>query len=173
MRKLTKLKVAELSKEMPILTIEEEKGVIGGWDPVTGYQTLQIYGGSLIEQSNGTWFYGDDGRRIFFEGIGISTSYVLDRGAYQAGGTIHVGEYWANNGFGVDKFAHEYGHYLQEQEMGGAAYWSQVAVPSAYSAWSDLSNHDNQPYEQDATNRGQSYMNNNTSYPSSGGGYGV
>lgn len=56
-------------------------------------------------------------------------------------------------------FQHEYGHYLQSQEM-GPGYLSRVGVPSLMStAFYDDDNHKYQPYEQDANRRAFMYFN--------------
>ena len=56
-------------------------------------------------------------------------------------------------------FQHEYGHYLQSQEMGWA-YLSRVGIPSLMGAANyDDGNHDFQPYEQDANRRAFMYFN--------------
>lgn len=172
-RKLTRATIDEIRKEMPVLNLDEKRSVLGGYDPVKGYETIGIAGGYLQENGAGTWFYGEDGRRIFFEGVGISTSCVMPGTAYQSGGVITIAKDWLNDSgypFNVDTFAHEYGHYLQEQEMGSYAYWKDVAVPSGYNLLTDPGSHDYMPYEQDATKRGQDYMDSHTVYPPQGYG---
>lgn len=154
-KKLTRSSIDEIRKEMLILNSTEERKVIGGGNRV------QISGGYLEEKDGGTYFYGNNGGSVFFSGISISTSLVADNAAYQMSGTIHVSESWANNGFSVYDFAHEYGHYLQQVDMGTYKYITDVAIPSVYSASQDPSNHSSKPYEQQATNLGNQYLENN------------
>lgn len=89
---------------------------------------------------------------------------MAQNAAYQLNGTIHISDSWANNGFSNFDFAHEYGHYLQQEEIGTANYLVNVAIPSVISAWTNPENHSSQSYEIDATERGIGYMNNNSSY---------
>lgn len=173
-QKLTRALIDEIRKEMPVLNEDEEKRVQGDWDPVKGYETLRIAGGFLQETGNGTWYYGEDGKQIFFEGIGISTAEPIASGtAFQVGGVISISQDWLNDTrhpFTIKDFAHEYGHYLQELEMGSGSYWKDVAIPSGYNLLTDPGSHDDMPYEQDATKRGNDYMDSHTTYPSTGYG---
>lgn len=57
-------------------------------------------------------------------------------------------------------FQHEYGHYLQSQSMGWG-YLSKVGIPSLLNALKKGSNHNLQPYEQDANYRAFMYFNRN------------
>ncbi len=57
-------------------------------------------------------------------------------------------------------FQHEYGHYLQSQEM-GLGYLSRVGIPSLMSAGIDDNNHSFQLFEQDANRRAFIYFNEN------------
>lgn len=149
-QKLTRALIDEIRKEMPVLNEDEEKRVQGGWDPVKGYETLRIAGGFLQETGNGTWYYGEDGKQIFFEGIGISTAEPIASGtAFQVGGVISISQDWLNDTrhpFTIKDFAHEYGHYLQELEMGSGSYWKDVAIPSGYNLLTDPGSHDDMPY---------------------------
>lgn len=58
----------------------------------------------------------------------------------------------------------------QELEMGSGSYWKDVAIPSGYNLLTDPGSHDDMPYEQDATKRGNDYMDSHTTYPSTGYG---
>ena len=95
---------------------------------------------------------------------------------YEYGATLintNVGDYWgvtlgsyimggskveadANN----TTFQHEYGHYLQSQEMGWG-YLSRVAVPSIMSASTDSYNHKCYSVETDANRRAFEYFSKN------------
>lgn len=140
---------------MLVLNCEEERLVIGGTDQ------LRIKGGYLEEKDGGTYFYGDDGSSVFFKDVGFYTSLVANGDDYQWIEVICVSGNWANSGFSVYDFAHEYGHYLQQEDMGTGKYLVNIAIPSVYSASTDPYNHSSQSYEQDATNRGEEYLNNN------------
>lgn len=157
-RKITKASIEELRKEMPVLNEEEEQSIVGG-------ERIRISGGYLESVDGGTYFYGDNGSTVFFKGVdfSIDSKLIADYSAYQFNGTIHVEEKWAYNGFDIYVFAHEYGHYLQQEEMGFWNYLTDVAIPSMYSAQhNDPYTHSQQPFEKDATKRGEEYLNKNT-----------
>ena len=97
---------------------------------------------------------------------------------YWGGATVISGNFWGQgNGSAValgsyinggqdlkadpnnPLFQHEYGHYLQSQEM-GPAYFSRVGIPSIMSA-DGSGNHKYQPFEQDANRRAFLYFNKN------------
>jgi len=59
-------------------------------------------------------------------------------------------------------FQHEYGHYLQSQEMGWA-FLVRVGIPSLMNAMAENGNHKYQIYEQDANRRAFLYFNKNVS----------
>lgn len=44
-RKLTRATIDEIRKEMPVLNLDEKRSVLGGYDPVKGYETIGIAGG--------------------------------------------------------------------------------------------------------------------------------
>lgn len=115
---------------------------------------LPITGGFLASDRGGTTFRGMDGLQLFFPGVRFSTRMVAPRAAYQIGGTIYISRSWANSGFNLKAFAHEYGHYLQQQEWGTLYYVFKVAIPSVYSAWFFPDTHHLNWFEQDATARG-------------------
>ena len=46
-----------------------------------------------------------------------------------------------------NKVKHEYGHYLQLQEIGFAKYTYHVAIPSLEGYWNDVDNYYSQPWE--------------------------
>ena len=78
--------------------------------------------------------------------------------AYQLNGMIHVSSSWANDGFNVYDFAHEYGYYLQQEEMGSLKYYM-MAMASVYSVYSNPGNHLQQPFEMEASRLGLEYLN--------------
>jgi RHS repeat-associated protein len=57
---------------------------------------------------------------------------------------------------------HEYGHYLQHEEMGTMRWLREVARPSLNSAANDPNNHMSMPYERDATRRAIDYYGPNS-----------
>lgn len=141
---------------MPIINELNQRLCIGGG---TG-DYLWISGGYLEDTSSGVVFHGNDGCTMFYEGVDISTNVVVSNAAYQLFGTIHIDNGWANNGFDIDDFNHEYGHYIQEQQMGTSSYIINIGLPSAYDVATGNSEHMSQPYEIEATNLGNSYYNN-------------
>lgn len=155
MKKLTKKNLVELAEVLPVIDSNLQRKFVGGGDA-----TLRIEGGYLVDTAEGVVFKSDSGCEMFFEGVDISTSSVAEYSAYQFNGTIHISQSWADSGFGISVFVHEYGHYLQQNEMGTFKYITDVAIPSVYSAATDPENHSSQSYEQDATERGEVYWNN-------------
>ena len=104
-----------------------QASILGGGYP------LKIKGGTLVEKNGGVQYTGDDGTTCFFSGVSLGNS-ALSGTAYQYNGTIHIDEGWANGKdgvqFDINNFIHEYGHFLQEQEMGHFEYSFRVAIPS-------------------------------------------
>lgn len=156
MKKITRLGIEDLRNKMYTLSTLEQKTIIGG-------QRVAIRGGYLEEVNGGVFYYGNNGCSVFFEGVQMSISNIIpDYTAYQFNGNIGIEEEWCNSSFTVYDFAHEYGHYLQQKEMGMLSYLFDVAIPSMYSVSTNLEEHSQQEYEQDATMRGNQYLSNNT-----------
>ena len=158
MKKLTRKNLDELTNAMPVISEQDQRSCVGGAP------------GDILDISGGTVFFGENGFMTFYRDVTFSTKNVVDGAAYQLNGVIHISQSWANNGFSNDDFAHEYGHFLQQQEMGTLAYLRYVAIPSMESVWTDPDNHASEPFEIDATERGMEYKNNNTWYPNNSGG---
>ncbi|MGE9314219.1 hypothetical protein ACLOAU_21370 [Niabella sp. CJ426] len=127
---------------------------------------MAINGGLLVETANGVQYYGSSGTVAFFPGVKLSKN-AANNTAYQMNGTIHINENWANNGFDIDDFAHEYGHYLQQQGRGQFRYLLEIALPSVgsavignilYKMFGTENFHDNQWYEKSATQLGQEFL---------------
>ncbi len=93
----------------------------------------------------------------YYDGATAIEYYKEDWGAFTLGSFIN-GERGLQADPNNSLFQHEYGHYLQSQEMGWA-YISRVAIPSLMSAKKDNDNHDYQPFEQDANRRAFLYFN--------------
>lgn len=119
----------------------------------------KIAGGTLVDTPEGVEFHSDSGIKVWFPFVDISTSIVNEGTAYNLTGTIHIDKGWLEKGFGINDFLHEFGHYLQEIEMGFSEYVTGVAIPSMLSLLRDPESHDSQPFEQDATKRGQEFWN--------------
>ena len=127
---------------------------------------IHIRGGWLTTINGGTMFTSDNGSYVFFQGIRFTTSFALHNSAYQIFGYIHISRRWLENGFSLNHFAHEYGHYLQQKDKGLLRYLFFIAIPSLFSALKEPSAHIYKPYEVDATVRGNDYVRNNMSYTS-------
>ncbi len=145
---------------MPVLGKVDQAFLLGGGN------ILYISGGYLENMSYGVLFVGNDGTRCFFNGVSWTTDGlyniipVVENTAYQWNGTIHIDYGWAKDGFNVYNFAHEFGHYLQQEEMGTYNYLRYVAYPSMYNLqFEDGYNHNSMPYETDATSRGIKFFN--------------
>lgn len=153
--KLTRKSLDELVLVMPVIDELEQGVMVGGGDG-----DIVIYGGVLHNGNGGVTFIGNDGTTCFFEGVTARTPAIIADGtAYQFGGNINMSKKGLSTNFGIEDFAHEYGHYLQQKEMGVIDYTFQVAIPSAWNLLHDPQTHDQQPYEQGATTKGMEYYN--------------
>jgi RHS repeat-associated protein len=115
---------------------------LGGFSTAHAHNTFGIKGG--VESVD--YKYGATVLRTRAGGWGGVTlgSYIIGDNSIRAD---------ANNPL----FQHEYGHYLQSQEMGWG-YLPRVGIPSLMSANGD-GNHKYQPFEQDANSRAFLYFN--------------
>lgn len=152
MKKIGKLRLDELKKNVKVLTPEEQRRYVGGQD------VWRIAGGYLYEVEGGTLFCGDDDRSVWFPGVSVTTWWTKKDTAYQYNGTIHIDENWLENGFNIYDFAHEYGHYIQQYLLGDEAYDRYIAIPSMHDLATDPEHHDEQWYEKDATERGYHHL---------------
>lgn len=160
MKKIQKLSLNGLEETYTLLNDSAQASILGGED-------IKINGGLLQEVNGGVQYTGEDGASCFFSGVSLSTK-ASSGTAYQYGGTIHIDEKWTS--FDINDFAHEYGHYIQEQEMGTFTYTFSVAIPSAFDVmwgnyldWLGISHtdHSNRSYEKDASDKGNDYLKNN------------
>lgn len=168
MKNKAKLAFDLLEQEMEVIGREEQRGVMGGIDNpiVTQYN---LTGGGSVE----SWNWGEmgsysivtapDGSRFLFDGVSVTSG---GSSAYtSADGVVHMG-----SGLTMNEFIHEYGHYLQSEEMSSGYYYTHVAPESVYKNVQEAIGTDSQyyatGYEYDASNRGNEYMNNY--YPNSG-----
>lgn len=154
MKKLTKQCLVELSETLTLIEPNVQRQFVGGAGD-TG-DRLPISGGTLVDTQSGVDFISNSRQVTHFKGVDISTSWVREGTAYQLNGTIHIDEGWAKNGFNIYDFAHEYGHYLQQQDPNHC--YLTTILKSVYSVISDPGNHKNQPIEIDATRRGNEYL---------------
>ena len=95
----------------------------------------------------------------YYDGATAIEHYTNDWGAFTLGGFIN-GEEGLQADPNNSLFQHEFGHYLQSQEMGWG-YLSRVGIPSLMSAIRKDDNHDYQLFEQDANRRAFLYFNEN------------
>lgn len=119
---------------------------------------FKIQGGYLIPKETHVLFPSDKGEEIIFQGIRVSTSRVVKNAAYQLNGVIYISKNWIKKGFSVQDFAHEYGHYLQQKELGLFKYLVKIAFPSMFSLAAKPKKHFQRPFERDATNKGNEYL---------------
>lgn len=155
MRKLTRKSLEELAMMLPVVENEIQASYVGGGNG----DSYNIRGGRLEDTTEGVVFHSDSGFSVTFDGVDISTPWwIKDGTAAQKGGTIYIDDGWLNSSFGISDFIHEYGHYLQEQEMSRTEYLKEAAE-SMWSVLIDPENHDNQPFEQEATRKGMEYWN--------------
>lgn len=123
-RSKAKLAFEMLDKEFQSLTENEQVNIKGGGDPIF------VTGSYLEENGLGVEYHGNDGSFVFFPGVELST-FAANGTGYQFNGTIHLS---SSGNWDVEKFAYEYGHYLQEQEMGTLKYLFTIGMPSLMSA---------------------------------------
>lgn len=153
MKKLEKLTLKELANTVNILFMDEAAARCGG----SGTDYYQMANGVFINYDGYGVYVGNGGQQVVFDGVNVDGCVVCNpSAAYQFGGTINVGSNWGSD-FSFSALTHEYGHYLQQEEMGTWDYINNVAIPSMNSV--NDSNHSSQGYEQDATDLGNSYVN--------------
>lgn len=157
MKKLTKKDLTELSKTLTLIEPNAQRQFIGGAG--RNGERLRISGGTLIDTAEGVDFISDTGEITHFKGVDFSTSWVFDDTAYQLNGTIHISKEWLKDGFNIYNFAHEYGHYLQQQDPNYN--YTATMLKSMYSVLTNPGNHANQSFEKDATRRGEEYLRDN------------
>ena len=119
-----------------------------------------ISGGTLIATPDGTHYAGTDGTQLLLRGVQchVSRWCVLPRTAYQLCGHIFISRRWARTTFDLTLLTHEYGHFLQQRELGLWRYLWRVALRSTFSVLRNRGQHFAQPYERDATRRGRQYL---------------
>ena len=168
MKKIQRLSLNELEETCTLLSDYSQTSILGGGEENI---TINISGGTLKEINGGVQYTGSDGSTCYFSGVSLSTKSP-EGTAYQYGGTIHIDEKWSS--FDVNDFAHEYGHYIQEQEMGTFAYTFYVGVRSAFDVmWGNFldsigvshKDHSARSYEVDATKKGDDYLKDNMHTP--------
>ncbi|MFT4073149.1 MAG: hypothetical protein QM654_14645 [Dysgonamonadaceae bacterium] len=151
---------------MPVISGNSLRRYVGGGD------VLRISGGTLVEEKEGTTFYGDDGSSTFYKGVSFSTNGAPITGtAYQLNGTIHINKSWANSSFNQCDFAHEYGHYLQQQSMSTIEYAKLSAKSLISGFFNTAEEHLRQNFEMEATRLGEEYMDANIHYSDGTGVY--
>jgi len=132
---------------------EQLRSIVGGTDPI-----VNITGGYIVNGSNGATFTNYNGDSLFLPGVKVTSSDQWDDAHYQLNGTIHLDP---EGGADVGTLIHEYGHYLQQQILGDAGYYNQVAIPSVYSAATNSYDvHNAQAYEVTATYLGNNFVKN-------------
>lgn len=160
MKKLKKLKLHDLEASCDLLSPFEQKRIMGGKDDI-----FDIQGGRIAEQNGGVLLTTTDGYSFFFDGVRLTDDWVIGETAYQLNGMIHISYSWIyakEYRFCVNDFLHEFGHYLQQLYYGSTfSYLYHVGIPSGWSCLTDPKNHQNQPYEKDATTLGREYFEKN------------
>jgi hypothetical protein len=132
------------------------------WEIVSRFtwQLPQTIGGFLTSHSYNTFCIKGGVESVDYKyGATVVRTRDADWGAFTQGSFI-VGDNSIRPDANNPLFQHEYGHYLQSQEM-GFAYYPRVGIPSLMSAMIDDGNHIYQPAEQDANRRAFLYFNEN------------
>lgn len=155
MKRVRRIKLDSLQKDMLFLPKSQLHVFMGGGDDL-----YRINGGTIQNTGAGVVWTGDDGSSCTFYGVSFDVGgFCPGDAAYQLNGTIHIGSDWAEDGFGLYDFAHEFGHYLQQEEYGFWGYVKNVIIPSVGTSGSP--NHYQTPCEKDATKRGEDYLRKN------------
>ncbi|WP_155960724.1 hypothetical protein [Flavobacterium daejeonense] len=150
-----------------VLSPEQQAMHMGGIDPIVTCHDLT--GGGTVESWDlgGTGSYSivtaPDGKKFVFDGVRVADGGLS---AYTSSdGVVHIG-----SGLTIDEFIHEYGHYLQSLETNSFGYYGTVGLESGYKNGLEFIGIDSEyystGYENDASNRGNSYMG--YYYPNSG-----
>lgn len=160
MKKITSKEIAEMSAKTGLTPKSDVP------NPPSQSNAIIISGGELVQMGNDVIYYGNNGAHVTFRGVKyeINKHLIAPNTAYQLNGTIHISQSWLDNGFNIYNFAHEYGHYIQEEDMGKLEYYY-YALQSMYSLLTDPDNHGNTPFEKQAEELGYNYLINNTTYP--------
>lgn len=167
MRTLLRKNLDELALTMPIINESDQRNFVGG----TIVTSIRINGGYLYsydyendDLGKLTVYQPDNGGApIIFDGVNCSDG-SLGGCAYQLNG-IKVGPNPESN-FDIGIMIHEYGHYLQQEEMGTIAYVIYAGLGSAYGNVVPGVDYYEIPSENNASERGQEYMDQY--YPNSG-----
>ena len=139
-----------------LFNVDKNKGVLGGaWELISRFTwqyTQNVYG-FIVAQAINTFRLGDGVTSVEYLHGATVVSAATDRwSAITLGSFISGGKYLdADNG--NDLFQHEFGHYLQSQDL-GPLYLMKVGFPSAI----DKGDHANNPVEQDANIRAFNYF---------------
>ncbi len=122
--------------------------------------TLEIKEGTLQNMPNGVLFRSTNGRNCLFEDVRfrVGAWWIPRFTAYQFCNVVHISRTWAMQKINLALFAHEYGHLLQQKELGFWKYLWYVAVPSVWSIIRHPREHDRISIEKDATQRGMEYL---------------
>lgn len=121
---------------------------------------IRIADGMLYADEQGTLFVGNHGERVLFRGVRVRLGGTLPNTAFQLNGCIRIGRKWQST-FTSTLLAHEYGHFLQQRQLGAWRYaWlalkSMLSV--VYSTLLRRHNHFTRSFERNATYRGQRYI---------------
>lgn len=161
-----KLTFELLEQEMEIFSKEELRRFMGGtYDPIV--MQFNLNGGGSVQ----SWDFGGemgaysivttpDGRQFVFDGVDVSSGGAPDGSGMSINGTIYMG----TGGLSINEFINEYGHYLQQEEMGLS--YGGVILESGYKHLSGSDDYYSTGYEYDASDRGNFYMD--YYYPNSG-----
>jgi hypothetical protein len=168
MKTLRKLSLKAMENTLQPLNEEFLKKILGG----DGYvSSFDMNGGTVTNWQYGNdryaVFSSNDGRVIVLEGVHVGNDTLPFQSSDTAcyfGGNIRIGSDWDN--FDFNDLMHEYGHYLQNQDMSSLLYYY-GAAGSVINMATGGDGHSQMPFEQDATNRGNSYAASYYGYPTS------
>ncbi|SEJ78985.1 hypothetical protein SAMN05216327_12019 [Dyadobacter sp. SG02] len=145
---MKKISFDDLIADLSIIESEQDLNSIRGGD------TIYINGGYIVNSGGNATFYSNNGTSFTLPGATVYSSQNWGDNHYQLSGGIYLDP---NGGADVSTLIHEYGHYLQQQQMGTGSYIA-AGLGSAYSVYTNPGEHASQPFEVQATNYGYQYI---------------
>ena len=126
--------------------------------------TWKFTDGTMTQQAEGALFVSNRGVRVCFHGIRVHVGnfFIPRNTAFQFMGHVFISRHWLSEGFSMEYFSHEYGHYLQQRRLGLFRYIFGIALPSVWSMFTNPVMHPAKRFERHATILGRRYARDNS-----------